>query len=133
MKLASADELRFTSRYPHMIGIWRFGSLCSGMFLPILVLFVLNTIFWAPALFQNKTIVGGDSIIHSLPLVGLAAQTLQGHVSALWSNELYGGLPLFAGSTIALANPITLFVAGIITPTMAPSTVLICCIGFLCC
>jgi hypothetical protein len=79
-------------------------------------LLVLTTMFWAPALFGRQTLFHGDFLIVGLPQFDLLARALHGQASLLWSNEVYGGHPLFAEGQGAFAQPVNLLVAAIVAP-----------------
>ena len=43
----------------------------------LVVLLILVTIFWAPAIFEHETIIHGDFAGHGLPLMGVHARSLR--------------------------------------------------------
>jgi len=82
----------------------------------LILLLILATIFWRPALFAHKTIIHGDSIVHGLPLLDLQSRALHDLGRLLWSDETYGGHPLFAESQGGFANPVNMLFAWVVTP-----------------
>ena len=84
------------------------------------MLLLLTTIFWAPALFQGRTIFHGDFLSVALPQFDLEARALQGRADLVWSADIYGGHPLFAEGQGAFAHPFNLFTAALITPSLGP-------------
>lgn len=75
---------------------------------------------WRMTLFGNRTVVHGDSLSVGLPLFELRYRVLFGHASALWQDTIFGGHPLFAEGQGAFASPITMLLAGLVTPIAGP-------------
>jgi len=82
----------------------------------LLVIAALVTAFWWPTLFDGKTLVHGDSIVHGLPLMDLHSRALHGDASVLWSNQIYGGHPIFAEGQGAFAHPLNILLAALVPP-----------------
>jgi uncharacterized membrane protein YfhO len=85
------------------------------------VIVVIVTAFWAPALFHGKTHFVGDAIGHSLPLMDLHAQALNGSAHLLWSEQIFGGHPLFAEGQGAFAQPLNMLFAWLVPPLYGAS------------
>ncbi len=91
----------------------------SGRRQMLFVFFVvagLVTAFWWPTLFEGKSLIHGDSIQHGLPMLALEARSLNGDANLLWSNEIFGGHPVFAESSGAFAHPLNLLLAWLVPP-----------------
>jgi hypothetical protein len=82
----------------------------------LLVIVVLVTAFWWPALFEGKSLIHGDSIVHGLPLVDLHSRALHGEASVLWSEDIYGGHPIFAEGQAGFAHPLNILIAAFVPP-----------------
>jgi hypothetical protein len=77
----------------------------------LLIPVILATWLYAPALFDGKTQIHGDSIFHSISALELNRRMIHEGVSPLWSNLVYGGHPYFAESQGGFLNPLNLAVA----------------------
>jgi len=86
-----------------------------------IVIVVVVAVFWAPALFHDKTHFIGDAIGHSLPLMDLHARALKGAADLLWSDQIFGGHPLFAEGQGAFANPVNILFAWLVPPLQGAS------------
>ncbi|HQW19598.1 MAG TPA: YfhO family protein [Rhodocyclaceae bacterium] len=82
----------------------------------LLVLLTLLVYFWAPALWDGKLLIHGDSAHHGLTLFWLHGQALAGHDTLLWSNRIFGGHPLFAEGQGGFANPLNILSAWLFEP-----------------
>jgi len=82
----------------------------------LLVIAALVTAFWWPTLFEGKSLVHGDSIVHGLPLMDLHSRALHGEASVLWSEQIYGGHPIFAEGQGAFAHPLNIVLAAFVPP-----------------
>ncbi|MBE1162587.1 hypothetical protein [Dyella acidiphila] len=82
------------------------------------VLLVLVTIMWWPALFRGKSILHGDALIFSLPLLEFLKNYLHGGPSPLWVGQVLGGHPLFAEGQGAFLAPLNLLVAWLFPPVL---------------
>jgi len=80
------------------------------------VLLILVTAFWAPAIFEHKTIIHGDFPGHSLPLMDVQSRALRDFGSLLWEDKTYGGHPLFAEGQGGFAHPVNMLFAWVIAP-----------------
>jgi len=99
-------------------------SLRSGLLtttVVALVVALIITAFWAPALFHNKTHFIGDAIGHSLPLLDLHARALKGAANLLWSENIFGGHPLYAEGQGAFSHPLNLLFAWLVPPLYGAS------------
>ena len=85
----------------------------------LLLLFVLVSYFWLPALWNGQIYIHGDSAHHGLSLVWLHVQALAGHDTLLWSSRIYGGHPLFAEGQGGYANPLNIVAAAFFEPVHA--------------
>lgn len=83
-----------------------------------LVMFALVTAMWWPTLFDGKSLINGDSLVHGLPLLEFFRQFLHGGESPLWVREIFGGHPLFAESQGGFADPLNLLVAWAFPPVL---------------
>ncbi|AIY43987.1 hypothetical protein LT85_4829 [Collimonas arenae] len=72
--------------------------------------------FWWPTLFDGKTLIHGDSIIHGLPLFDFHSKFLHGGDTPLWTNKVFGGHPLFAEGQGGFANPLNILSAWLLPP-----------------
>lgn len=77
---------------------------------------ILASWFFFDALFLDKSIIHGDSIVHGLPVLDIHAKVLAGETSALWSDKIFGGHPLFAESQFAFLSPLNVVVAATLSP-----------------
>src|SRR5215469_12303466 len=82
------------------------------------VSFVLVTIMWWPTLFKGKSIIQGDSLVFSLPLLNFLKNFLHGGQSPLWVGQIYGGHPLFAEGQGAFVEPLNWLIAWIFPPIL---------------
>jgi len=82
----------------------------------LLVIAALVTAFWWPTLFDGKSLIHGDSIVHGLPLMDLLHRALHGEASVLWSEQIYGGHPIFAEGQGGFAHPLNILVAALAPP-----------------
>ena len=82
----------------------------------LVVLLMLVTIFWAPAIFEHKTIIHGDFPGHGLPLMQVHAHALRDFGALLWDDKTYGGHPLFAEGQGGFAHPVNMVFAWVIAP-----------------
>ena len=71
---------------------------------------------WRLTLFGDRTVVHGDSLGVGLPAFELRYRVIFGHASALWQETIFGGHPLFAEGQAALASPVTMLLAALVTP-----------------
>ena len=85
-------------------------------YLAILLPVILATIFYAPVLFDSQIQIHGEGISHGIPLMDMLSRALQGEHSALWTDKMYGGHPIFAEGQGAFAHPVTMVVAGFFPP-----------------
>jgi len=85
-------------------------------FLPFALFIVMATWFYAPALFEGKIQIHGDSIFLGLPLLDCQHKALHGHGALLWTDLMYGGHPLFAEGQGGFANPLNIFVTFFFSP-----------------
>lgn len=85
----------------------------------LLLLFLgLAVYLYAPGLFQNKSPVFGDSIVHGLPLFDFHSRVLHQGQPALWSDKIYGGHALHAEGQGAFAHPLNIAVAALFDPLL---------------
>lgn len=84
----------------------------------LLFVMILIVYFWYPALFEGKTIIHGDSITHGLPLFHAHIKSIYGGESILWSNNIFGGHPLFAEGQGGYANPLNILIATLFNPIL---------------
>ena len=82
----------------------------------LLVLLILVSIFWAPAIFEHKSIIHGDFYGHSLPLMDMHSRALRDPGTLLWQDKTYGGHPMFAEGQGGFAHPVNMFFAWVIAP-----------------
>jgi hypothetical protein len=82
----------------------------------LVVLLILVTVFWAPAIFEHKSIIHGDFYGHSLPLMDLHSRALHDFGQLLWQDKTYGGHPLFAEGQGGFAHPVNMFFAWVVAP-----------------
>jgi len=82
----------------------------------LLILLLLTIAFWAPALFEGKTIIHGDFLGHGLPLMEIQSRAIRDFGQLLWSDKVYGGHPLFAEGQGGFANPVNAVFAWVLTP-----------------
>src|SRR5271170_2067103 len=80
------------------------------------VLLILVTAFWAPAIFEHRTIIHGDFAGHGLPLMDVQSRALHDFGTLLWEDKTYGGHPLFAEGQGGFAHPVNMFFAWVIAP-----------------
>jgi len=90
---------------PLAIAVLLFGLLVAWM-------------FW-PALAGTGSFVHGDNISVGLALQSLLARSLDGGVFPLWSDQIYGGHPIFAEGQGAFAHPLNLLLFGLLDPLHA--------------
>ena len=83
-----------------------------------LVIFMLLTVMWWPTLFDGKSLIYGDSLLHGLPLLEFFKHWLHGGESPLWVRDIYGGHPLFAEGQGGFADPLNLLVAWVFPPVL---------------
>lgn len=83
---------------------------------PLIVLFVLVTYFWWPALWGGQVIVHADAAHHGLSLLSFHSQALLGERELLWDSGIYGGHPLFAEGQGGFANPLNVLCALLFEP-----------------
>jgi len=74
------------------------------------------SIFWAPAIFEHKSIIHGDFYGHSLPLMDMHSRALRDPGTLLWQDKTYGGHPMFAEGQGGFAHPVNMFFAWVIAP-----------------
>lgn len=74
---------------------------------------IYPTLYFAPALFEGKLQATGESINISYPLFHHLAEAIRGHRSMLWSENVYGGHPLFAEGQGGFANPLVIGLAAL--------------------
>jgi hypothetical protein len=78
---------------------------------------------FGPVLAGRSTVVHGDAVSVSLPLQKvLAAGLAEGRIP-LWSDEIYGGHPLFAEGQGAFAHPLNLLLFGLLPAVVSPEEV----------
>jgi hypothetical protein len=82
----------------------------------IVVLLILVTAFWAPAIFEHKTIIHGDFAGHGLPLMDVQSRALRDFGTLLWEDKTYGGHPLFAEGQGGFAHPVNMLFAWLVAP-----------------
>ncbi len=82
----------------------------------LLILVGMAAAFWWPTLVDGKSLIHGDAIVHGLPLMDLHARVLHEGASVLWSEQIFGGHPLFAESQGAFAHPLNLLLAWLVPP-----------------
>jgi hypothetical protein len=82
----------------------------------LVVLLILVTAFWAPAIFEHKTIIHGDFAGHGLPLMDVHSRALRDFGALLWEDKTYGGHPLFAEGQGGFANPVNIVFAWVVAP-----------------
>jgi hypothetical protein len=82
----------------------------------LLVIAALVLAFWWPTLFEGKSLVHGDSIVHGLPLIDLHSRALHGDASVMWSENIYGGHPIFAEGQAGFAHPLNILIAAVAPP-----------------
>lgn len=82
----------------------------------LVVIATLVTALWWPTLAQHKSLIHGDSIVHGLPLMDLLSRALHGDASLLWSDQIYGGHPIFAEGQGAFAHPLNIVLAALVPP-----------------
>jgi hypothetical protein len=80
------------------------------------VLLMLASAFWGPAIFGGKTLIHGDSLGHSLPLLDTQARAIKDLGQLLWSDKIYGGHALFAEGQGGFANPVNMIFAWVVAP-----------------
>jgi hypothetical protein len=90
----------------------KFAKIAPGLS----VLLILVTVFWAPAIFERKTIVHGDFPGHGYPLMDVHARSLRDLGELLWEDKTYGGHPLFAEGQGGFAHPVNILFAWVIAP-----------------
>jgi hypothetical protein len=86
-----------------------------------LLLIGLPTIFYSPALFQGMTQLHGETITVSIPLMDMLWNAVHGESSALWTDHIYGGHPIFAEGQGAFAHPLNLLAVLLFPPVVAYS------------
>ncbi len=97
----------------------------------LLLLFLgLAVYLYAPALFQNKSPVFGDSIVHGLPLFDFHSRILHQDLPALWTDKVYGGHPLHAEGQGAFAHPLNITIASLFNPLLGQNVFHFICIVF---
>lgn len=74
-------------------------------------------VLFAPVLSGSATFVQGDALSVSLPLQHLLAEALARGELPLWSNEIYGGHPVFAEGQGGFAHPLNWLLFGTL-PTL---------------
>jgi len=74
---------------------------------------VLGVLF-APVLAGRATFVHGDALSVSLPLQHLLAESLARGELPLWSDEIYGGHPIFAEGQGGFAHPVNWLLFGLL-------------------
>lgn len=84
--------------------------------LPLVVLILLVTYFWWPALWSGQVIVHADAAHHGLSLLSFHSQALLGNRELLWDSGIYGGHPLFAEGQGGFANPLNILCALLFEP-----------------
>lgn len=84
---------------------------------PLIVLIVLVTYFWWPALWSGQVIVHADAAHHGLSLLSFHSQALLDSRELLWDSGIYGGHPLFAEGQGGFANPLNILCALLFEPT----------------
>jgi len=82
----------------------------------LIVLLILVTAFWAPAIFEHKTIIHGDFPGHGYPLMDVHSRSLRDFGMLLWEDKTYGGHPLFAEGQGGFAHPVNMLFAWVIAP-----------------
>jgi hypothetical protein len=85
----------------------------------VALVFGLATIFYFPALILGRTLAHGDIATLDAPFFDFLARVFRGEASGQWVG-LYGGHPLFAEGQAAMANPLTIVWAILITPIVGP-------------
>ena len=95
-------------------------GIVTARLITVFPLLFLVTVFWKPALFEHKTILHGDSILHGLALLTLQATSFRHLGQILWASGVYGGHPLFAEGQGAFASPFSMLQAWIIAPLAGP-------------
>lgn len=83
---------------------------------PLLIVLMLATLTWAPALFAGRTLVHGDYVVMSLVEMKIQAEALAGHEAFIWTRQFYGGHPFFAESQGGFVNPVNVFFGAFVTP-----------------
>ena len=77
---------------------------------------ILATAFWFPALVWRQTVIHGDIPALSIPYVDFFSSVIWSLVSPIWSDQLYGGHPIFAEGQLGFVQPLNLFWAAVVTP-----------------
>lgn len=77
---------------------------------------VFGTLF-GPVLTGDETVVHGDAVSVSLPLQHVLAEGLRAGRIPLWSDQIYGGHPLFAEGQGGFAHPVNLLLFGALPAT----------------
>ena len=72
-----------------------------------------------PVLTGASSIVHGDALSVSLSLQSLLSAALEKGTFPLWSDQLYGGHPIFAEAQGGFANPVNLLLFGLLDPVYA--------------
>ena len=74
-------------------------------------------VLFLPVLSGQATFVQGDALSVSLPLQQVLAEALSRAALPLWSNEIYGGHPVFAEGQGGFAHPLNWLLFGLL-PTL---------------
>jgi hypothetical protein len=96
----------------------RLRSRIDAWWMVHIALFVLTTLMWSPALFHGKSIIHGDSLDFSLPVLAFLRDFLHGGPSPMWLGQTYGGHPLFAEGQGAFLEPLNLLIAWLMPPVL---------------
>lgn len=95
----------------------KLASIYSVVLLTIPVI-VLATAMYYQGLFQDKSLIQGDAILHGYPVLNYHAEVLQGNASIFWSNLIYGGHPVYAEAQFGFFSPLNNLVAYFLSPQL---------------
>ena len=98
------------------------SSLSSSiaLVLGLVLIVLLTTWFYFPALFRNQTLANGDIAVIDAPFFELFSRVMKGQASPLWASGIFGGHPVFAEGQAAFANPLNILWAAVVTPAFGP-------------
>jgi hypothetical protein len=83
------------------------------------VFFLVFAWMFHPVLTGAASIVHGDAVSVSLSLQSLLSAALERGVFPLWSDQVYGGHPVFAEAQGGFASPVNLMLFGLLDPVYA--------------